>query len=205
MTEYLQIERRALLQGMALLLGATALPADAFAAPTSKGRRVLARSQFKVLEAVADTLVPNTDTPGAIAADVPARLDQMLRTWASEATRTSIVEALGRIDAAARQQTGKGFVDMAAPQRETFLRAHDAAALKTVPALPGYKPVIALLPQISVVDQGYYRIKELVLNLYYYSEIATSTELIYEHVPGEWQPSITLAPGQRPYLGPGIL
>ena len=46
-------------------------------------------------------------------------------------------------------------------------------------------------------------LKELTIQLYYFSEVASTTELIYEHVPGKFEPSIKLTPQSRPYLGTG--
>lgn len=197
------IDRRALMQNIGLLLGATALPLEAFAAPAKGAKRFLAAPRFKLLSAVADTIVPATDTPGALAAGVPARLDAMLVGWAAPATRAAIVESLDRIDVAAKTQTGKNFAALSAAQRDTVLRPHDAAALKKV-APPTNAPKTNPFSSVTyVADQGYLKIKDLVLGLYYFSEIATSTELIYEHVPGTFEPSIKLTPQSRPYLGTG--
>ena len=79
------MDRRALIQRMGLLLGATALPLEAFAAPAGKAKRFLTTPHFKLLGAVADTIVPATDTPGAIAAAARAarhrgRQDRPVRT-----------------------------------------------------------------------------------------------------------------------------
>lgn len=201
------VDRRALIQRMGLLLGASALPLEAFAAPAKGAKRFLSAPRFKLLGAVADTIVPATDTPGAIAAGVPARLDGMLTSWASPATRTAIVAALDRIDVAAKTQTGKGFAALTAARRDAVLRPHDIAALKKVPP-PADAPKAAnpFAPATYVADQGYFKIKDLVLALYYFSEIATSREpheLVYEHVPGKFEPSIRLTPQSRPYLGTG--
>lgn len=200
------IDRRALIQRLGLLLGATALPLDAFAAPAKKAKPFLAAPRFKLLEAVADTIVPATDTPGAIAAEVPARLDTMLTHWASPATRTAVVEALDRIDVAARAQTGKNFAALSATERDAVLRPHDIAALqKAAPPADAPKAGNPFAATTYVADQGYLKLKELVLALYYYSEIASSTELLYEHVPGKFEPSIKLTPQSRPYLGVGAI
>jgi hypothetical protein len=48
-----------------------------------------------------------------------------------------------------------------------------------------------------VTDPGYNRVKELIVVLYYISEVALTQELTYEHAPGEWQPSIPVTPATR--------
>ncbi len=204
MHELEAMNRRALIQRMALLLGASAIPAEAFAAVKGRAKqRFLAPAQFATLSAVADTILPTTDTPGALAAGVPAKLDGMLANWASATTRTALSGALGRIDAAAKTQKGKGFAALSVAERVALLKPHDAAALKSTAAPPGAPKVVFFSPTTYVTDQGYFKLKELVINLYYYSEIATSKELVYEHVPGTYEPSIKLTPQSRPHLGVG--
>src|SRR5688572_28601901 len=127
------MHRRDMMSRIALLLGAAALPAEAFAAPVKRGARYLTAPQFKLLSAVTDTILPATDTPGALAAGVPARLDAMLRDWASPETRSNLIGALTRIDDAAKAAKGKGFAALSPTDRAALLTPHDAAALKAVP------------------------------------------------------------------------
>jgi Gluconate 2-dehydrogenase subunit 3 len=199
-----EIDRRVMMQRAFMLIGAAAIPADALmAAKSVKGKHFLDASRFKLLSAIADTIVPATDTPGAVAAGVPAKLDGMLATWASPASRKDIVEALGRIDAAARTSKKKGFAALSVADRNTVLRAYDAAALvKAAPPAnaPKSHPFSATT---WVADNGYLKLKELVISLYYNSEIAMTQELIYEHVPGTWQPSIKTTESTRPWASAG--
>ena len=203
MTDPMNLDRRSILERMALLIGVAVLPVEALAVPVTRTRPFLAPSQSKLLSAVSDTILPATDTPGAVAAGVPDRLDALLKDWASPETRSAIAGALARIDAAAIAQKQSGFAALTPVEREVVLRLHDASALKSVPPPPD-APKTNFFSGVSyVADPGYLRIKDLVINLYYYSEIAASHELIYEHVPGQWQPSIKLTPQSRPYLGVG--
>jgi hypothetical protein len=195
------LDRRALLSGMAALLGVTMLPAEALAMP-AKAARYLPRPGFKLLSSVADTILPATDTPGALAAKVPERLDAMLRDWATPATRGQIVAALDRVDAAAHLAKKRSFVSLSAEERAEVLRPHDAAALKPAPRPDGSKPGLFDFNAVPT-DPGYKRLKELVINLYYYSPTGSEHELAYEHVPGAFEPSIRISPNSRPYLGLG--
>lgn len=197
------MHRRDLMGRIALLLGATALPAEAFAASAKKAARYLTAPQFKLLGAVVDTILPATDTPGAVAAGVPARLDGMLRDWASAKTREEVAGALVRIDAAAQLAGHKGFALLSAAERAAFLTPYDAAALKAVPPPPGAPKASAFTQAAFVTDRGYLKLKDLTINLFYYSEIGSANELEYIHVPGTWQPSIKLTPQSRPFLGVG--
>ncbi len=203
MHDILNLNRRALLADIGLLIGATALPVSALAKGAKGAKRFLLAPQFALLGAVADTILPTTDTPGALAAKVPARLDGLLAHWASAATRTNVVGALARIDAAAKAQKGKSFTALTAAERATFLKPYDVAALKNVPPPPGASKGNPFAAAIYTADQGYFTLKSLVIDLYYYSEVGSANELQYVHVPGKFQPSIKLTPQSRPELGTG--
>lgn len=197
MQDILAMDRRALLQRALLLLGATAV-AGCDMLPGSKSKAALGADSLKLLEAFADTLIPKTNTPGAVAAGVPKVVAQMYADWASDATRTDISGALDRIDAAARNAGGKGFAEMDAAARQTFLAAHDKAALQNVPPPKDAPKGNPFAPAVSVADLGYHKLKELVATLYYASEAALTTELEYEHVPGGWTSSVKVTPATKP-------
>lgn len=177
-----EIGRRHLLQSVLALAGVvTATPTLAkalFEGPAS----LLAESQG-LLTAVADTLVPETDTPGAAQAGVPVQFDKLLANWASAKRREDLLAALGAIDARAREAHGLSFAVLNGAQRFDVLSAHDKA---------------------SAADPGYARLKSLLVTLYYLSEVGATVELRYEHAPGAWEPSIPVTPETRNYGGPGI-
>jgi gluconate 2-dehydrogenase gamma chain len=201
-----ELGRRALLGHALVLAGAVStagFSAEALAKAAAKPKRYLAKSPFAALSALADTIVPVTETPGALAANVPALVDALLVNWASPETREAIGGSLARLDATAQAQHGKTFAALTAAERAAFLTDYDKAALKPVPPPPGAKSANPFAPTVYVIDPGYLRVKGLIIALYYSSEIGLTQELIYEHVPGTWQPSIKLEPGMRPFAGTG--
>lgn len=172
--------RRDVMRGMLMLVGATAAmgiaPEAVFAAPES-----LPAEQMQLLTAVADTIIPQTDTPGAAAAGVPAMLDKLLANWASPAQRTRLLGALDAIDQAAHAKTGMAFAALTPERRYEVLSAFDAKMVK---------------------DPGYARLRQLVATTYYLSEAGATIELRYEHAPGAWEPSIPVTADTRNYGGP---
>jgi gluconate 2-dehydrogenase gamma chain len=206
MLQNIQLRRRALLGHALVLAGAaatTGFSAEALAYAARKPKRLLGKSAFATLSAACDTLIPVTDTPGALAAKVPQTFDALLANWASPATRELVSGALVRLEAAAKSGTGKSFARLTAAERTTFLSEYDKAALQPVPPPPGAKSAHPFAPLVSVADNGWHRIKDLIITLYYSSEIGLTEELIYEHVPGEWVPSLKITPGMRPFAGTG--
>lgn len=199
------VERRELLQRIGLLIGAAALPASAvFSAGASPGKRFLGAAEFRLLSAVCDTLVPRTDTPGAVQAGIPQQIDALLRDWASPATRTQLSGALSSIDAAAKATGARGFAQLQAAARHSMLKAHDAAALRPPPPSDEPSSIDAILAGPPATDPAYARLKDLVVTLYYSSRIGLSQELTYVHAPGKWQPSVPVTKDTRPAGGGGM-
>ncbi len=204
MTDAFPMDRRFLLGRIALLVGASIVPAEVFGAAL-KGKTALSAANSSVLEAVCDTLVPATDTPGAVGAGVPALFDGLLQNWASAESREALIGAIEAIDRGARQDWGKGFAALSPDERTVFLKTFDSAALKPVPSKQKLTGLAALKALPSVVDPSYARLKDLIVSLYYGSEVGLTQELVYEHVPGPWEPSIKITPDTRPYGSPGLL
>jgi hypothetical protein len=227
MIDQFGMDRRALLQRALMLTGAAMLPggAEALAAAAKSGKRTLTPARYAVLTALADTIVPKTDTGGALDAGVPAKLDALVGVWATPEHRAEIVAAIDKVDVAARAKLGKGFAALTPDERAAFLTPYDAAALKAPPAAPTPAPAapstlpvgkaattvdpnygkpkqeaaVPITRQMAprATDPGYQRVKELIVVLYYISEVALTQELTYEHAPGEWQPSIPVTPATR--------
>lgn len=224
------LDRRALLQRVLMLAGAAVLPGGAealAAAAAAPAERLLDPKRFSLLTAVADTIVPKTDTAGAVEVGVPAQLDALLRNWASAERRVELTEALDAIDAGARQSKGKPFADLTAAERHEFLAAHDIAALKPLPQTPAASSPMTKAPTVAdpktgktkqtppqsvtnrygprVASPGYAKLKELIVILYYFSEPALTQELVYEHAPGQWRPSLPITPETRAFGGAAFM
>ncbi len=207
MQDFFGVDRRGMLQQLAVLLGVATLPAHALAATGARAKKqFLTGAQFSLLSAIADTIIPTTDTPGAVAAGVPRLFDTMVRDWASAARRTELTGAIAEIDALAMTADKKTFAALSPARRKAILVEHDKAALKPGPPpkekLSAFQAMTAGPP---VTNPAYLKVKELVIALYYSSEIACTQEQVYEHVPGKFAPSIPVTPETRPFAGTGGL
>ncbi|MBC2670107.1 gluconate 2-dehydrogenase subunit 3 family protein [Novosphingobium piscinae] len=177
----LELDRRNLLAVVAGLIGAAALPSGALAAAATPARAGLDPATRALVTAVADTLIPRTDTPGARDAGVPAVFAALMRDWASAERRATCLGALQAIDTAAQTTAGQPFARLSPARRTAVLTAHDAARLGS--------------------DAGYTMTKELLVALYYLSEPGATRELRYEHAPGAWEASIPLTAQTRAWAG----
>lgn len=198
------MDRRSLLERMAWLLGAAALPGEALAKPARRARRFLNPARMTLFSAVAETMIPQTDTPGALAAKVPAKFDALLVNWASPQRRVELVGALTKINDAALAQEKVGFAALSPEKRKALLTVIDAAALKNVPDTRNLKGMAAMLAGPAVADPAYAKLRELIISLFFYSEEALTSVLVYEHNPGGWTPSVKVTPETRNTGGLGM-
>jgi len=170
------VDRRTLIQRAILLVGGAITGAPQ--AATGKPGHSFSSTRRRLFDAYADILIPETDTPGAIGAGVPASVDALMRNWASEATATLLGATLDALDAAARGIAGADLLSLPAAKRIEVIRALDAE-------------------RVGRRDPGYLRLKDLVLITYYLSEPGATQELRYELVPGVWEASVPLGSDRR--------
>lgn len=211
MLDGMNLQRRTLMAHIGLLLGSAAIPAEAFAAPKKKAKgkaapkKFFSPSQMALVTALADTFVPVTDTPGAVAVKVPALLDSLMVNWASPATQQLILGALPGIEKAALDADKKPFAALTPARRKELLIPYDKAALKNVPRKDKLVGLAAMMAGPAFADPGYGKLKDLIISLYYTSEVAMTQEIVYEHVPGPYVPSLKITPETRPFAGVGGL
>lgn len=177
------LSRRELLRGAVLLVGgaASTLPTDLWA--RDEAPRFFDNERFAVLEAVCETLIPTTDTPGAVGAGVPTGIDALMRHWASAQRRQQFTSLLDAINDAATAQAGAGLPLLAPPQQLEVVSRFDAERIRT--------------------DSVYAKFKELVVRLYYLSEVGATQELRYDPVPGRWEPAVKINADTRSWADPG--
>lgn len=170
------LDRRRFISSALLAIGAAGAAFPGWSA-LEAGTRVKARffdaRRFAILDAVAETIMPRTDTPGARDAGVPKRFDLLMTGWASAKTSAEFTKLLDDMDTAAG-----GIAALTPDKQLTAVSAYDKA---------------------HGADPAYAKFKKLVLALYYLSEPGATQELAYEHTPGAWEPSIAVTPDTRGY------
>lgn len=202
MDDFAIMDRRALMRSLGLLLGAASLPTLAGCKAALEGEGALDEARLKLLTAIADTMIPETDTPGAVAAGVPRLISGLLRDWAAKQTREDLIGAIDAIGKLA----GGNFAALKIEERTALLKPYDLAAVAPGtpdPKAPKKSALAAMMAGPPKANPPYVRLKSLIINLYYNSEIAMTKEVVYEHVPGKFVPSIKITPDTRPYAGVG--
>jgi len=170
-----KIDRRALLLGAVFLVGGAAALTRFARHSVASGNAgpVLSPDQFALLEQITETIIPPSDTPGAIDAGVPAFMRQMLGDWGSAATRAEFLGVLDEVEKQAWKRHGAAFLALPPERRLDVMRSVDAES-------------------IDRQSVGYRKFKWLVLVSYYQSEPGATQELRYELVPGAWRPCLPL-------------
>jgi gluconate 2-dehydrogenase gamma chain len=167
------MQRRELLR---VLGGATALallPVEAVAAWTrvASGRAVadgLSDGHLALVGAIADTIIPRTDTPGATDVGVPAFVNVIVGENYAEQTRTAFIAGLDAIDAYAKSSAGSAFVELAPADRASFVESIENGERSSDPG------------------RTYWRLKGLVVHGYFTSEPVMKQVLKTEIMPGKF-------------------
>lgn len=176
MVHDLKLHRRQVFQGLIALsaIGGLAACGGADEAPSGQisggvASGVFSREEMAIIAAVAQTIIPQTETAGAVQAGVPDTLQSLATDWGDTAYQQYWKNGLAELASALTSDAGDAFTALSPSEREAVLSAYDASVFS------------------GAVDNGFYRdFKATVVQAYYMSEPGASEELAYEPVPGEW-------------------
>ncbi len=190
--------RREILQRATLTLGyAVSAPLAAAILQGCKAKPGLtyvpvffSEDQARLVSAIAETILPKTDTPGAIEAGVPAFIDDLVGTVYDQEQQQKFVESLVKFAQAAKESIGEDFYSATPEQQLAFVKKSNEEALAASQAggsegwwLAGSK---AERPFILTI-------KELTLLGFFTSEPGATQVLQYKQVPGPFQGCVPLA------------
>ncbi len=86
------------------------------------------KSQRQLVAAIAETIIPRTDTPGAIDARVPRYIEIMVAQWLNDEERSIFSRGLIELDERAVQQHGYSFAELNARQQTDILETLETEA-----------------------------------------------------------------------------
>ncbi len=140
------------------------LPVIDTGAPTAP---VFTDAQRALMTALSERVLPTTDTPGAIAAGVPAFIEKLLADWSYPVDRVPIFAGLDQIDAHARADYGVPAVRATAQQQDRLL-------------------TLAMEDRMTGGAAFFTAFRQMVIAGYYTSEIGITQEREYLPVPGRY-------------------
>jgi hypothetical protein len=160
-----------------VLAGCAATPAvEAAPAP-----RFLTAAEARDVAALADRILPRTDTPGAVDVGVSAFIDRMLADYYPERERMIARAGLAEVAAAALARHRSAFADLSEARQVALMTEWDRQAFLQSQANAG----------VADAPPHFFRLfKELTTLGFFTSEIGATQVLRYEPVPGPWRADV---------------
>jgi hypothetical protein len=183
------MHRREILQAAALMLGNMALsPAVARVLdgyePKMSLKTIFKSSEVALMGEIAETIIPETTTPGAKAAGVGEFIKLMIDDCYKPDDQTAFRAGLAEVDKQAKGLFKKNFVECDKKQKTDILQRMEAQAM-------------AERSQGKRDFSFWFTIKELTLTGYFTSEIGAKQALEYVYIPTKYEPCIDLKPQQK--------
>ncbi len=177
------MDRREAIKQLAILTGGTlslstvaGLMGGCTTETAGGGLETLSAAQNKMVTAISERIIPETDTPGAKAARVNLFIDKMLTDWHTEKEREHFINGLEHTDNISRQNYSKTFNDLDRDSQVEILKQLE----KETKEAPDPVSNTDLKPFFDMA-------KELTIVGYYTSEIGASQELQANIVPGYYE------------------
>lgn len=194
--------RQMLLRAAAAMGGALAGPvAMAVRAGAEPGaaivNRVFTEEQRAMTAAIAELIIPKTDTPGAGEAGAPEFIEMMVSDWYQEDQRRSFFARLRDFDNHCKSSFGASFLKCSRAQQVMALEDAEANAIGSIsdgkPGAKGNDGAVQVGDPAmwgdgrSDAGAGFFNeIKSLTVLGYYTSEVGIMAELIYDPTPGAY-------------------
>ena len=187
------MDRREAIQRVTALLGGVALAGNSglLTAVERAHARVISRAQvgtftaqdIALLDEIADTILPDTKTPGAKAAHVGAFMAVMVTDTYEEREQGIFREGM-------RQLSDASFMTATSAQRLARLEQLDREQKAYMDTRPDGAP------------PHFFRLmKELALFGYFTSEIGCTQAMRYRETPGRFDPCVPYTPGETTWAG----
>lgn len=144
--------------------------------------RWIPSARAAMLEALVDTILPATATPGAREARVQVFVDLALRDCYTAAEQKLFVEGMDALAAECQAAHGRPFETCAPDERHALLARLDAASY--APDTGARGSFIRILKDVTLVG-------------FFTSRIGATQVLAYEAVPGGFRGCLDLRPGQK--------
>lgn len=141
--------------------------------------RFFSTDEAGIVEAIAERIIPHTDTPGAKDAGVPAFIDTMMAEFYQEDEKKAFREGIKTVMTDARAAYGKSFVSLAPEQQDELLRKYDAEAYDKE-RKPENKHFFRMMKELTVLG-------------FCTSEPGATEFLKYDPAPGDYKGCIPYA------------
>src|SRR5947209_4514945 len=160
----------------------------------TRSLRTLTPHQDATVKALADLIIPRTDTPAASEAGVSEFVDLVLTEWYDPSERAHFLDGLASVDAQSRTLFQKSFIDCSTEQKGKLLTELGAKMVEG--AVPGSRRRSVQRPAPPKAN-FYADFRRLALTAYYTSEAGATQALHYEVIPEQYQ-GCNISPAKEP-------
>lgn len=219
------MERRELLKMIAVLTGGAVIGGDIFLSSCNNNDSFankfepfpwpalqqpgafLNAEQIALLDEVADTIIPATDTPGAKAAEAGKFMNAIVGDCYTPGQQQAFTAGITTLQEACKKATGKTFMECDAKQRHDFLVSlekeakafnqktdTEEAALRKAAEAKGWQDKL----NFEALPRHYYTMmKQLTLWGYFSSKVGATEALRYNPVPGKYDGALPYKKGDK--------
>jgi hypothetical protein len=149
---------------------------------TQVAPRTLNSHQDATVKAMAELILPRTDTPGATDVGVGEFIDLMLTEWYEEQDRSSFLTGLAEVDLRSKAIFGKNFVD-AFPDQQAEILAWLGEKMTVGTDAARAEPRQHRGSSQRSSGNFYPMLRRLTLTAYYTSEAGATEELHFQMIP----------------------
>ena len=142
------------------------------------GSQIISADLLAILNEVAETIIPETDTPGAKTTKVAEFINKIFQDIYTDQEQNDFITALKMIDDKAKEKMGDEFVKLSAEKR--------AAVINAVK---------------NPKDKGFLAVYQMVLYSYLTSEKGMQASFRYIPVPGKQIGDIPYKKGDKEFVG----
>ena len=147
--------------------------------------RTLNPYQGGTVTAIAELILPKTDTPGAKDVGVSEFIDLILTEWYSGDDRTHFLRGLEDVDVRSQSLFGKNLIECTPKQQADILTALGEAMVEDADRLHD-QPRQNRRSRREPAKNFYYMLRNLTLTAYYTSEAGATAELNYQIIPDRY-------------------
>lgn len=200
------MERRELLKTIALLTGTAVVGGEFFL--TGCKNAVVKKSAFtpamiNLLDEVAETIIPTTDTPGAKAAKTGLFMQVMVEDCYTKEELAAFIKGIDELEKTCTQKNGTSFLQLNAEKREAFLKELEKEA-KAYNENNRKKATQRILSTEEAAKKGptppphyYSMMKQLTLWGFFSSETGMTKTLRHVPVPGRFDGNVPYTKGEK--------
>ncbi|MBI3712989.1 MAG: gluconate 2-dehydrogenase subunit 3 family protein [Burkholderiales bacterium] len=206
------MNRRELLKAVAALSGYAVMGGEAFLqqAQAASSLRLTSR-QIHLLDEIAETIIPATDTPGAKAAQVGKLMDVMVRDCYTPVQQAAFMQGLATFPQQCKATMGSEFLGLTQKQRHTYLvqlekeakefnreQGERDAQRKSQAESENKDNSYQTQKEFEALPLHFYTmIKQLTLLGFFTSETGMTKTLRYVAIPGRYDGDVPYKKGER--------